>query len=147
MNVVGRAAPPQRTLDDETKPLPNSVRTSGPPPTIVLLGETAASEGIGFATDSVRTLDVPPPGAGVNTVMARVPALATSAAVMMAASAVGDLKLVTRALPFTCMRERATKLAPVNVSSKPGPPAGTWLGLIAVNVGAGGGPGAGPPRS
>jgi hypothetical protein len=80
---------------------------------------------------------VPPPGVGVNTVIAAVPPVAMSAAVIAAVNEVALTNVVTRALPFTCATELLTKFVPVNVIVNPLPSAAIKLGEIAVSVGTG----------
>src|SRR5947208_2500641 len=92
-------------------PLAN-VTTSGP----VNDDAVRSSVSVGPVTVSVTALDVPPPGAGVTTVIACVPPLPTSAAESATLSCVPDAYVVGRALPSTCTTEDATKLVPVTVS-------------------------------
>ena len=80
---------------------------------------------------------VPPPGVGVNTVIAAVPEVVMSAAVIAAVNEVALTNVVTRALPFTCATDVLTKFVPVNVIVNPAPPALIVLGEIAVSVGTG----------
>ena len=51
---------------------------------------------------NVNEFDVPPPGVGFRTVIAAVPALAMSAAVIAAVNCVALTNVVVRALPFHC---------------------------------------------
>jgi hypothetical protein len=80
---------------------------------------------------------VPPPGVGVNTVIAAVPEVAMSAAVIAAVNEVALTNVVTRALPFTCATDELMKFVPVSVIVNPAPPALIVLGEIAVSVGTG----------
>jgi hypothetical protein len=66
---------------------------------------------------------VPPPGAGVNTVMLAVPAVAMLAAGTVAVNCVLLTNVVASALPFQLMLLPLTKLVPVAVSVKAVPPA------------------------
>jgi hypothetical protein len=59
-------------------------------------------------TVSVIALEVPPPGAGVLTVMLGVPAVAMSLARIVAVSCVAETNVVLRALPLICTTELAT---------------------------------------
>ena len=85
-NVVVRLLPFQRTVEPDTKPLPVTVRVKAGPPCKALLGASVESTGPELTAVTVkdRALEVPPPGASVNTVTCAVPALATSPAGMLA---------------------------------------------------------------
>ncbi len=85
----------------------------------------------------VWALEVPPPGAGLNTVTWAVPAVAMSAAVIAAVNWVEETKVVVRFDPFHRTTEPATKLLPLTVSVKAGPPAVAEEGLRLVVVGTG----------
>ncbi len=93
----------------------------------------------GPMTVSVAPFDVPPPGAGVTTVIVAVPPLAISLARIVAVSDVALPTVVARGLPFTCTTDVPTKFVPVTVNANAAPPAVTVAGLIIVSVGAGGG--------
>ena len=82
-------------------------------------------------------LDVPPPGAGLNTVTGRAPAVARSAVEIAAVSCVADPNVVGRSVPFHRTTEPDTKLVPVTVSVSPEPPTAAVAGLSAVVVGTG----------
>jgi hypothetical protein len=119
------------------------------PPTVAVLivyvvGEPAATVcvvGVGVTEKSVIVkliaAVVPPPGVGVNTVIAAVPPVEMSAAVIAAVKEVALTKVVVRALPFTCATELLTKFVPVKVIVNPAPPALIIFGEIAVSVGTG----------
>src|SRR5437867_9614335 len=81
--------------------------------------------------------DVPPPGAGVNTVTEAVPAVAMSAVVICAVSFVLLPNVVARWLPFHCTMDELMKFVPVAVRVNPAPPATTLLGDREVSVGLG----------
>jgi hypothetical protein len=66
-------------------------------PAATELGFRAVSVGEGLSTAKVCPPDVPPPGAGVETVTVAVPLAARSAAVICACSCVLDTKVVVRA--------------------------------------------------
>ncbi len=93
----------------------------------------------GPMTVSVAPFDVPPPGAGVTTVIVGVPPLAISLARIVAVSDVALPTVVARGLPFTCTTDVAAKFVPVTVTGNAAPPAATLDGLIVVIVGAAGG--------
>ena len=66
-------------------------------------------------TYSGTALDVPPPGAGLDTVILAQPSMARSAAGTVAAICVDEIKLVCTVVPLTCTVEPAVKLVPVSV--------------------------------
>jgi hypothetical protein len=86
---------------------------------------------------NVNEFDVPPPGVGFKTVIAAVPELAMSAAVIAAVNCVALTNVVVRALPFHCAVDPLMKLVPVNVSVNAAPPAPVDVGEIDVSVGTG----------
>src|SRR3989442_1608036 len=100
--VVGRAARSQGTAEAATKLLPLTVSVTPAPPAVALLGVRALSAGTGFEAVMVKVTaaEVPPPGAGLNTVTWAVPARAISAAAMAAVNSALLTKGVTRAAPF-----------------------------------------------
>src|SRR5688500_13547359 len=93
--------------------------------------------GGGELTVNVLPLEVPPPGAGVCTLMVRVARLARSAADSTAVSMVALLNVVGRATPSNNTCEDATKPVPVTTSDTPLVPAATPVGEIALTCGAG----------
>lgn len=99
-----------------------------------LAAETLAT---GLAMVKVCALEVPPPGAGVTTVTATVPAVAMSAAKIAAVNCVALTNCVVRGLPFQFTVEVAVKFVPLTVRGKAAPPATATLGLIEVVVGVG----------
>src|SRR5215469_12862024 len=94
---------------------------------------------LGATTASVWATDVPPPGAGVNTVMLGFPTAAMSVARIAAVSSVADTNVVARAVPLTRTTEALVKFVPVAVSMKAAPPTPTLAGLTLVSVGTCGG--------
>src|SRR5205823_1965610 len=121
-NVVVRAVPFQRTSEAATKLVPVMVRLKATPPAVALTGASVDSVGAGALMLNVRATDVPPPGAGVNTVIEAVPWLAMSAAGMLAVSCVALTNVVVRAAPFQRTVEAGTKPLPVTVSVRAAPP-------------------------
>lgn len=81
--------------------------------------------------------DKPPPGVGVKTVTAIVPADATSDAVIAARSVVLFTKVVVRLEPFQRTVEVLTKLDPLTVKAKALEPAVAELGEIERTMGEG----------
>ncbi len=83
----------------------------------------------GLLIVNIKTLDVPPPGAGLTTVTEALPGLATSSAVMAAASCVLLTKVVTRFEPFHCTCDVDTNPLPFTVRLKAAEPATALDGL------------------
>jgi hypothetical protein len=81
--------------------------------------------------------DSPPPGAGFATPTNATPGWAMSAAVILAVSCVPLTKLVALALPFHCTEEPLTKLDPVTLSVKLGPPDVAFVAPSELSTGAG----------
>jgi hypothetical protein len=81
--------------------------------------------------------EVPPPGLGVTTVTAKVPALASCAAGITAINCIALPKVVARGVPASCTTDCGVKLAPVTVRVVSGLPASSAVGEIALRVGAG----------
>jgi len=136
---VGSVAPFQVTVEEAMKFVPVSVRENAAAPAITLLGASDDTEGTGFAALIVKVaaLVVPPPGEGVDTVIAAVPAVLTSEAGTCAVSCVALTTVVGRALPAQFTKEEETKLVPLTVSTKAPEPATTPLGLNEDRPGAG----------
>jgi hypothetical protein len=87
---------------------------------------------------NVRGEDVPPPGAGFETVIVAVRGLETSHDEMLAVSVPESTKVVERyPLPFHRTCEEVTNPLPVTVSVNEGPPASTLVGDSEVSVGTG----------
>jgi hypothetical protein len=70
-NVVVRLDPFTRTIEPLTKFPPVTVSVSALLPAVALLGEMLDKDGAGLTTASVSADDVPPPGAGLLTVIER----------------------------------------------------------------------------
>src|SRR5713101_6566305 len=85
-NVVVRLPPFHCTTDAGTKPLPVTVRVKAGSPAERVVGEMLVSVGVGLLTLSVAAPEVPPPGAGVETLTLFGPTGAMSAARMVAVS-------------------------------------------------------------
>src|SRR5262249_29283641 len=80
INVVGLSTPFHLTTEALTKSVPVTVRVKAAPPAVPEFGFKLASAGAGLLIVKLATLDVPPPGAGFETVTLAVPALAISPA-------------------------------------------------------------------
>ena len=135
--VVGRALPFQFTVESEIKFVPFTVSVKAAPPATAELGFMDAAVGEGLPMAKVSALEVPPPGAGVETVTEAVPPAAMSALPICACSCVLDTKVVGRALPFHCTLESEMKFAPLTVSVKLALPTDAELGLNDATVGTG----------
>ena len=110
------------------------------PPATAEPGLNPVVDGTGLLPDAivkVWAFDVPPPGAGVNTVTAAVPATPRSAAGIAAVTCVVETNVVARAAPFQRTTELGTKFVPLTVSVRPGPPAAAEAGLSPVVAGIG----------
>src|SRR6516165_6788091 len=103
---------------------------------MVELGVSREIAGGGGIMVKATALEVPPPGAGVETVTLAVPAVATSAVVMAACKAVLETPVVVRGLPFHRTVEKP-KFVPVTVRVKAPLPATTAFGLNEVTAGTG----------
>ena len=134
-NVVASGAPPSRTTLVMTKLDPVTVSVEGTP-TRMVDGERLPIEGTGFWTVSVTLVEVPPPGIGLSSVIAWVPAVAMSAAGTVAEIAVGPNPVVARGVASSRIVVAATQPVPSAVSVKV-EPATTAGGLIEPSVGAG----------
>ena len=127
-NVVLRLEPFTFTTEPETKLLPLRVNVNAALPALTFAGEILESEGDGLLIASVKAPEVPPPGAGLATVIERVPAEAISPADTPAVSWVLLTNVVLRFDPFTCTTEPFTKFDPFTVSVKAPPPATVAVG-------------------
>jgi hypothetical protein len=72
---VGRALPFQLTTESNTKPEPLTVSVKAAPPAAAEVGDMDCKTGRGFCALMVKVCadDVPPPGAGLVTVICAVP--------------------------------------------------------------------------
>jgi hypothetical protein len=138
--VVVRSAPFHRTTEFVTKLVPFTVKVNAAPPAVAELGESPLVVGTGLLAGlivNVCTLEVPPPGAGLNTVTWAVPAAAISVAGIDAVNWVAEIYVVVRSAPFHRTTEFVTKLVPLTVNVNAAPPAVAELGERLVVVGTG----------
>lgn len=135
--VVTNGEPFHLTLEVETKLVPFTVKVNWALPAVVEVGLIELMVGAGLLIVNVTELDVPPPGAGLTTVIDAVPAAATFAAGTIAVSLIEETNVVTRAEPFQLTVEVETKLVPFTVKVNCALPAVVELGLIEVTVGTG----------
>src|SRR5205823_410936 len=91
--------------------------------------------GSGLLTVRLVALEVPPPGAGLKTVIAKVPAAATSAAVSCAVSCVALTSVVGRSAPPSRTLELLLKFVPSTVKAKPESPAVLLVGRMSITAG------------
>ena len=102
--VVVSEVPFHFTVDPLMKLLPFTVRVKAGLPAVVLMGEREPAVGTGLLPAAVivngKLLDVPPPGAGVTTVILAVPVVVRSAAFMLAVNCNGPTNVVVMAVPF-----------------------------------------------
>jgi hypothetical protein len=137
-NVVARSDPFTRTTEFPTKFVPSTVSVNPPFPTVTVAGAMAVVVGTGFAlTVNVCAFDVPPPGAGLKTVIVFDPVVARSVAEIAAVSCVELTNVVVLSDPFQRTIEPATKFVPLTVSVNAPSPATRLLGEMLVVVGAG----------
>ena len=113
------------------------VRVKVGDPATMAFGLREVAVGTGLMMVTVSGVDVPPPGVGLETVTEAVPVAAMSAAVILACRLVLEMKVVGRLAEFHSMVEEETKLEPVTVKVKAGPPAMTVAGLREETEGAG----------
>ena len=135
-NVVARAEPFHFADDVETKFVPLMVSVNAGPPALALLGEREVILGTALLIVNVTGADVPPPGAGLNTVTGTRAPVAISAAVIAACNLLLFRNVVVRGEPFHCTTDVETKFVPVAVSVNAAPPAILVFGAIDVSVGA-----------
>ena len=123
-----------------------TAKASGYTPTLIF-AELRSTVDSGMLIGKKTTFDVPPPGPGLTTVTELVPAVAMSAASMVAFSCDVLAKVVARALPFHFTTEPETKPVPFTVRVNVGPPGadasgtrgwltrgtGFWAQTIALN--------------
>ena len=112
--VVVRSLPFQRRTEPLTKFVPLTVRANAEPPAMALAGLRLVIVGAGLLIEKVAALDVPPPGAGLKTVTLADPAVAMSAAGMLAERWVSLTYVVTRSLPFQRTTEPLTKFGAID---------------------------------
>jgi hypothetical protein len=137
--VVGRLLPFHCTIELAKKFEPDTPKVKAGPPAAAPLGERALIVGTGFVPlvmVKFTALEVAPPGAGLKTETAAVPAEGTAAAGMAAVNCVALTNVVAGTVPPKLTIEAATKFVPLIVSVK-GIPATALVGEIVVIVGVG----------
>ena len=121
--------------------VPLAVKVNPAAPAVIPVGEIEVSVGTGlFPVEvivKVSAFEVPPPGAGLTTVTDAVPAVATRAALTIAANCNPLTKVVVRDAPFHLTDEAAIKFVPLTVRVNCAAPAVILAGESEVAVGAG----------
>jgi len=135
--VVALVAPLNFTTDDETNPVPFTVRVNAVPPAVALVGMIEVAVGAGLLIVNVWPPEVPPPGAGFVTVTFAVPAVAISAAEIAAVNCAALTNVVVFDAPLNFTTDVDTKPEPFTVRVKPAPPAVALVGEIDVSTGTG----------
>jgi len=135
--VVGRAEPFHRTLAPLTKLNPLTVKVNPISPTTAEVLESDVRPGTGLLMEKLCTFEVPPPGAGLNTVTEAVPDVVMSAAFICAVSCVAFTNVVARSAPFQRTFESTVKLDPPTVSVNALPPADALPGVRLLSTGTG----------
>ena len=139
-NVVGCGAPFQSTTELLTKFVPVSVIVNAGTPALTVFGEIEVSVGTGlFAALTLKLIefDGPPPGFGLFTKTAGVPAVATSAARIVAVNCVELTNVVVLFAPPKFTTELETKFVPFTVNVNAIEPAATLVGETDDIVGTG----------
>ena len=114
--MVTRLDPAHLTTDAGRKSPPLTVKVNWADPTGFDEGERLVMDGTGLeVTTKGIVLDVPPPGAGLTTVMLKLPAAVRSEAGMMAVSWVAETYVVVRLDPAHLTTAPETKLTPLTV--------------------------------
>jgi hypothetical protein len=135
--VVVRADPLKFTVELERKFVPFTVRVKAASGTDLVAGEMLVAVGATLFTVNVCALDVPPPGAGLVTVMLKVPAAVRSPAGIDAVNWVPFTNAVVRGEPAKFTTELLTKFVPFTVKLKVVSPTFLLLGEMLVVVGRG----------
>jgi hypothetical protein len=99
-DVGVRLVAPNLTTEPETKFVPVTVSGKSALPAVTHVGLSELVVGTGLLIVNVTEFEVPPPGAGLTTVMEAVPAVATRVAGTMAVSCVEETNVVVKAVPF-----------------------------------------------
>jgi hypothetical protein len=142
--VVALALPFHWTTEFETKLLPLITNVNPALPDGTVAGEIVVTDGIGLTpvpvgavTVKIAALDVPPPGAGLNTVTWALPSDAISESRITACNCVLLTKVVALALPFHWTTEFETKLLPLMINVNPELADGAVAGEIVMTEGTG----------
>jgi hypothetical protein len=140
LTVVGRSFPFQRTTELEAKFVPATYRVKVCAPTGAQPGSRELIVGMGLVPlliAKLTPLDVPPPGPGLVTVTAAVPAEAMAAAGIVAVNCMELTNVAATAVPPKLTTEEERKFAPLTVRVNAGLPATLLVGDIVEIVGEG----------
>lgn len=137
VTAAARLTPPKLTIAPFTKFVPVIVNVNAADPAVALVGERIVTVGTGLLIVSVTAADVPPPGAGFVTVIEAVPAVATSAAEIMAVTWVALLNVLVLDDPLKFTVEVEIKFVPFTINENAGPPAVALFGTNEVIAGTG----------
>lgn len=124
----------------ETKFVPVTVMLNSASPTVLLDGEMLDKVGNGLPiglTVNAWAFEVPPPGAGLSTVILNVPMVVKSLAGMVAVSSVALTKVVARFESLSLTLDSGTKFAPLTVIVNSASPTVLFDGEMLAVVGAG----------
>ena len=135
--VAARSTLLNFTTVPETKPVPFTVNKYAAAPAVAVAGFKLVNVGSGLPTVKLSSVEVPPPGVGVNTKSLCVAALAKSATDNVVFNCVAESKVVARSAPFTFTTELGRNAVPVNVTNVAALPTRVEFGLKLDNVGAG----------
>ena len=128
-NVVVKGEPFQFTREAPlTKFEPFTVRVNVALPAVLLVGEKVVRAGAGLLIVKVCAFEAPPPGAGFETVMLTVPAVAMSVVKIAAVTFVALTKVVVRLEWFHKTVVPFTKFVPFTVRVNAAPPAVALIG-------------------
>ena len=133
--VVARGAPFHATTEDGTKPVPEMSSIAPADPARTLEGLTEVTVGTGLLIEKVAACEVPPPGAGLDTVTGANAPSSSLPAGIVAVRLVLLPKAVARATPFHCTADWLTNPVPATVTDRSGEPANTDDGLRLVIAG------------
>ena len=112
--VVGRATLPTCTVEVGRKLVPMTETVAADDaPVVRVAGASVMGPGMGLLMARLAAAEVPPPGAGLTAVSARLPAAAKSAAVRTALTCVELTYTVARLVPAACITVAGTKPVPV----------------------------------
>lgn len=139
-NAVARFDPLTVATDVFTKLTPFTIIVADPLPARTLVGETERICGTGAVlgvTVNVCSAEVPPPGAGVKTVIEIVPGPGISPGWTMVVNSVWLKKMVCRCKPLNRINEDGAKPEPITWSVNWTEPATTLDGLSEVTTGVG----------
>ena len=137
IKVVASGVAFRSATDLARKPVPVIVIVVSGLPASAVFGLMLVSVGAGLVMVKVCGADVPPPGPGVTTVIAGVPAVVRSAAGMTAVNVVSLTKVVASGVASKSAVELLRKPSPVSVMVVSELPTNVKFGLMLVSVGTG----------